>query len=596
MRICEIIRDVCDEVQRGTQRDPLWYHEAFGKRAKATEDARDVEASEGCRLLAAVFSMYFKGGPDGPFGPLVVWPDGRRSFLPRDLKAEDAAKLMELIDCASDPVFVARIADVLWIATKDHEYARKAFRAYLESAHTETDSWVPKRDWLGRAADLAMALGKKAPERAEITAEVEELFEASRADCFTRERGHWPAALADILIANRLSSDWEKLGDDCVAIARRFPIAPGCDEPRRYYELASGAYQVGGLSAKAHEARLAIARHWEAEAGAFKAAGGDSFQVSHRFEQAIHAYRKAGGERERVQVLMRDLKQANEKMITEMKAVSVPMDVEPLVREAERMMAGKAGMAAVESFAALYEPAAYADVRRGALSQSQASPLMALIGAKIVTAEGNVAANIPGMTEDEAAKVQAMVVQGYTMRQNVVGATVLEVARRAIGDGPDDSWRSAVRELIHTSGFAPQDRRDILERAMNAGFIGDRVVFAHLAIPQIENSLRVMFRNRGLPITTMNAKGIQEERDLNSLLADEAAKVVLGEALAWEMRSLLIERTGPNLRNRLCHGLLGADDFDRPAMNVLLWLTVSLLLACASTGGEHERGSASTDQ
>jgi hypothetical protein len=36
-----------------------------------------------------------------------------------------------------------------------------------------------------------------------------------------------------------------------------------------------------------------------------------------------------------------------------------PEGLEPLVREAERMMAGKARMASIESFAALYEPAPY---------------------------------------------------------------------------------------------------------------------------------------------------------------------------------------------------------------------------------------------
>ena len=112
MRTCEAAREICEEVQRGTQRDPIWYHEAFRKRAKAAEDASDGEIAGGCRLLAAVFSMYFKRGPDGPFGPLVVWPDGSRSFLPRDLKPEDIAQPEKLIDCASDPVFVARVADV----------------------------------------------------------------------------------------------------------------------------------------------------------------------------------------------------------------------------------------------------------------------------------------------------------------------------------------------------------------------------------------------------------------------------------------------------------------------------------------------------
>lgn len=67
-------------------------------------------------------------------------------------------------------------------------------------------------------------------------------------------------------------------------------------------------------------------------------------------------------------------------------------------------------------------------------------------------------------------------------------------------------------------------------------------------------------------------------------LTDEAAKTVLCEALGWEMRSLLIERTAPNLRDRLCHGPLGADDFDSPAMSVLLWLTASLLRRYAGPG------------
>jgi hypothetical protein len=587
MRICEAIRDVCRELENAKHRDPIWYHEAFGQRAKAAEEAGDVDAADSYRVLAAVFSICFKRGPDGPFGPLIAWPDGRRSFLPKDLKPEEAGELRKLIDCASAPVFVARIADVLWIATRNHEHARRAFRAYLESARSEADSWVLRRDALERAADLAMALGKKAPERAEVAAEVEKLFETSKVDCFTPERGHWPAGLAEILIDKRLASDWEKLGDECMAIARGFPILPGCDEPRRYYELAAHAYGIGGLVAKAKEARLAIAQHWEAEAGAFKLAGGDPFQISHRLEQAIHAYRKVGGEQGRGQVLMRDLKQANEKMLSEMKSVGVPIDVTPLVKEAERMMAGKAGMAALESFAALYEPAPYEDIRQEALSQSQASPLIALIGAKMVTAEGNVAANVPGITEDETAKIQAMVVQGYATRQNIVGATTLEVARRMIGEGPDESWRSAVGELVHRSHFVPDDRRGIFERALIAGFAGDRVVFAHLAIPQIENSVRVVFRNAGLPITTMNAEGVQEERDLNRLLTDRDAKTVLGEAMVWEMRSVLIEKSGPNLRNRLCHGLLGADEFDRPAMNVLLWLTASLLRAYGSTGGEQ---------
>jgi hypothetical protein len=88
-----------------------------------------------------------------------------------------------------------------------------------------------------------------------------------------------------------------------------------------------------------------------------------------------------------------------------------------------------------------------------------------------------------------------------------------------------------------------------------------------------------MFQKAGLQVTSMDAQGVQEERDLNQLLRMEGAKDVLGADLLWETRSLLIEKSGPNLRNRLCHGLLASDDFERPAVNALLWLTTLLLLA-----------------
>jgi len=148
------------------------------------------------------------------------------------------------------------------------------------------------------------------------------------------------------------------------------------------------------------------------------------------------------------------------------------------------------------------------------------------------------------------------------------------------------TWKAAIRELVEENTFVPEDRRDIYERALVAGFEGDKVLFLPLVIPQLENSLRSVFRAAGLTVTSMDSHGVQEERDLNQLLRMDAAKDVLSEDLLWEARALLIEKTGPNLRNRLCHGLLGTGDFERPAVNTLLWLTVLLLLlAQAASGG-----------
>jgi hypothetical protein len=580
MTLRDAIKQVCaDFTDRSSGPNPLEYDQAFAKRAKEAAAAGDEGLATSLRLLGSVFSMYFQFGAEGPFGPLAVFPNGQRTFLPEDLSLEQAAQLEGVLDACDDPVFRARVADVLWIRVRKHDYARKAIRAYLDSADLEK-SWVPARDYLKRAAQLAMELGPKAAERQSVKDKIEALLERDRGACFTPDRGYWPAALAEILIENRMVTDWQKLGDECVAIAKGFPVQPGCDEPRRYYDLAATCYERAGLPAKATDTKLAIARHWEAEAAKFRTPeGGDGFQIAHRLEHAIEAYRRAGGQQAKVAELMGELRRANQLALSQMKPIEVPMDVEPLILEARRGMAGKVGLAAIEAFARLRAPAPYAAVRENVLRQSKEHPLSAMISTKVMVPEGNVAATVPGMLEDEETKLQAMIVQAYAMHHDLAGATLLEEARSILAATEASPWKAAVRELVEGSAFVPEDRRAIYERALVAGFEGDRMLFSHLVIPQLENSLRRMFQKAGLQVTSMDAQGVQEERDLNQLLRMEGAKDVLGADLLWGTRSLLIEKSGPNLRNRLCHGLLASDDFERPAVNALLWLTTLLLLA-----------------
>ena len=105
------------------------------------------------------------------------------------------------------------------------------------------------------------------------------------------------------------------------------------------------------------------------------------------------------------------------------------MNVEPLILEARRVMTGKIGPAAIEAFARLRAPASYAEVRESVQRQSREHPLSAVVSMKVMVPEGNVAATVPGMLEDEEAKLQAGIVQAYAMQQDLAGATLLEEAR-----------------------------------------------------------------------------------------------------------------------------------------------------------------------
>lgn len=550
---------------------------AFRQIQDAAQKAGDQELEKFIRLLWGVFSMYFQFGKEQPFGPLMSGPQGR-TLIAEDLTDEELAQLEETLGEIDNPAFVARICDVLWIRKRNFSYAQWAIKAYLQSVDEDKDeTWVPKSEWLKRSTQIAMGLGEKAQERLIIKQKLLQLFEDGRTKCFTDRQDYWPATLLGLIIENKLADDWNDLGDKAVAVAKGFPITPGCDAPRKYYELASKCYQQANQTEKAKQAQLALAKHWEDEARSFNTPQGcDGFNLAHRLEKAIYAYREAGDSK-KAEKLVHELKDANKMALGQMKAItSPPIDATPLIKIADDLLNGKKGKDAIEAFAELHQPFSYEKEVESAKKILKDHPLQGLLDVQILTEEGNVAARVPGMIDNNDEAIKAQIIKGYNIGQTLAASTTLKRGISLILQ-PDNSWKDAIKQLVSSSVFVPQDRKDIYERAIIAGFEGDLLLFAHLIIPQIENSARRIFSINKLKITAVK-NGIQQEMDLNQLLIDPAAEKIFGKDLLWEMRSLLIEKTGPNLRNRLCHGLISSADINSASSIFLLWLTVHLIV------------------
>jgi len=551
---------------------------AFRQGQDAAQKAGDQELEKFMRLLWGVFSMYFQFTKEQSFGPLMSGPQGR-TLIPGDLTEDELLSLEECLTLSAEPQFTARICDVLWIRRKNYLYAQKAVRAYLQSVDDDKDEcWVPRSEWLRRATQIAISLGEKAPEKQAVKQKVIGLFEDGRKKCFTVEQAYWPASLLELLIENKLSDNWEEIGDKAVEIAKGFSISPGCDAPRKYYNLGSKCYQYTNKPEKAKAAKLALAKHWEDEAKSFSTPEGcDGFNWAHRLEKAIHAYREAG-ESKRAEELAHELKQANKIATSQMKAItSPPIDAMPLIKIADDKIGDKKGFAAIEAFAIVLTPFSYEHEEESAKKMLKEHPLQGLFNTQVLTEEGNVAAIIPGMPDDYDEAVKAQVVRGYNLGQSLSANTTLKRGIALILQS-GDTWKDEVKELINLSAFVSKDRADIYERAIIAGFEGDFLLFTHLIIPQIENSVRSIFGINKLKITSVLPDGTQEEKDLNTLLKDPNAEKIFGKDLIWEMRSLLIEKTGPNLRNRLCHGLMSSEDMNSTSSIFLLWLTIHLII------------------
>lgn len=550
---------------------------AFRAKQDFARKEEDKELEEFMRLLWGVFSMYFQFRKDEPFGPLMTSPKGR-TLIADDLTEEELLKLEELLEITSNSQFIARISDVLWLRRKKHKFAQKAVSAYLQSVDEDKDNcWVPRSEWLKRAAQIAMQLGAKAKERGIVKTKLMALFEKDRLNCFNVGQDYWPASILDILIENKLIDDWGELGDKSVEIAKGFSISPGCDAPRKYYKIAVGCYKNAKKSDKEKAALIAIAKHWEDEAKSFKTPDGyDGFNLAHRIEKAIHAYRKAG-EKEKAEALVHELKEANKIALSQMKVIKTPaMDAAPLIKIADDGIGDKKGIEALEAFALLARPFSYEHEKESAEKMLKEHPLQGLFDTQIMTEEGNVAARVPGIMNNHEESLKAQIIRGYNLGQSLSANTTLQRGIQLIVES-GEGWKEGIKELISNSHFVPQERVGIYERAIISGFEGDLLLFSHLIVPQIENSVRTIFCMNRLKITSVSPLGIQQEKDLNQLLTDINAEKIFGKDLLWEMRSLLVERTGPNFRNRICHGLMSSEDVNSSSSVFLLWLTVHLI-------------------
>lgn len=156
-------QDVIDECE---EKECHIYDSMFMAKAKEKESEAvgNEKTQEIYTLLGAICSFHFKPeNRDEPFGPMLVMNTGRSAIID-DISDDHLQALQEVIADIKDPEIRARIADVIWLRTKDYKAAGVAIDSYIESASNleDPESWPPCFDRVERAFRLAIQLGRKA--------------------------------------------------------------------------------------------------------------------------------------------------------------------------------------------------------------------------------------------------------------------------------------------------------------------------------------------------------------------------------------------------------------------------------------------------
>lgn len=296
-------------------------------------------------------------------------------------------------------------------------------------------------------------------------------------------------------------------------------------------------------------------------------------------ERAILALKKIGtaAARTRQEELYRRLVAHQQKVPSEMPRFQNSVDLTEGARHAQEFVSDKPLTEALAAIGFLCKPPELAFLREQAEQVFQ-SPVMGLFGYTRIGRTGGVVARTPAYDStpegaEEATRAEMFKNARLFQRCTAGGQILLALGRvRA----QHNAQLMDFQRIAEESPFVPRGREWTFGKGLYAGYTGDFTVSTHLLIPQIEHSIRLHLQAAGAATSKYNDQNLQNEFDLNTTLRMEGLSDIFGEDLVFDLRGLLIEHNGANLRNLMAHGLMEDGEFHSETAVYLWALTLRL--------------------
>ena len=506
-----------------------------------------------------------------PYGAMMIM-DGSRTAIPDDLSDEQLNVLKEKIDCFNIDL-KARIADVLWIRNKEHAMAKKAIHWLFESAKIQLspDDWVYGYERLERAFRLAKSLGKSAYDELKMIYQyMDELLISEE----YQQRQYLSIRVLELLQIIRVDFP-EKYAE--VAKKMAILIQETCEYigANDYWECSAKWYEIAKLEEQAKEAKILAAECYVLMANAT-----DSAMVKANFlQRGIEAFRRIGGSQSRTKELHTLMLEVQTKISDEMGRISTDIELTPLIEYSINRVKGKTLHEALQQFCLLSAPQSVEELKNKVEDLVKTAPFQFIVSKHIVDYEGKVVAVFPSMlTASEKERNDAL-------HANMVDQSQFE--RVIAVNGEIEPARSQIllehnitlhflSSIVQNNLLVPAGREHIVAKGLLAGFYGEWIEATNILVPQFEEAIRYVLKQNGEIVSGLE-NNLQDNRSLNTTLDNPLIDEIFGDDLAFELRALLINRFGPNLRNKVAHGLMHTNEFFSHDVIYFWWLYLRLV-------------------
>lgn len=564
-------------VEQCERKDCAMYSQCFFDAAKAAKD--EAAAIQNVYVfLGHVTSAELKPESSSePFQPVVVTVNGSRSALPKDLSESQLALLKELAPSIQDAELQARIADILWERNRDFQMAQLAVHAYLESARCleDLEQWFLPFERIQRAVCIAARLGKNSNFLTNVLDFVENLIAKHAAENST----FFPAKLMRILQDQRFENftKYVELSERAATFAEQ---SKEWDRAREYWEITGRWYAIAKDAENQRRVHVKIAETHVSEADSTVSNPSPSYMVAAScLQKAIEAFRRVGGMKERIEELHQLLLQYQPQSMSEMVMHSHEIDIGELVDYSMAQVRGKSFKDAIIQLALMGSSPSVKKLQSQVEEGLRNYPLQFLLSETLYSQTGKVIAHKPSIIsnnlEESETALQISMLKQARYKQQVHASAVVNPARYQITLEHNASVEDFAF-VIMNNPLIPPGREMIYARGFIEGLRGDFLVATHLLIPQIEHSIRYLLEQRGCIVSGLDDRGVQDEHNINVLIRRSELVEMLGEDIVFDLKGLLVQRFGTNLRNQMAHGLIGYGGFFTDENAYLWWLTLRL--------------------
>ncbi len=553
------------------------------------------------RFIGQLLFMHLEpSNPDTPFRAAIIMQTKRSAAL-EDYDPVALDLVRQLADVATSPALRARFCDLIWVSSKDHSMAALAAESYLATFKLvdSADEWVRDIDGLQRGMDLARILGGKKPTFIGYVEFIETRLATLESIC---EDAYGARLLA--LLADHKAGDLAKSAKIAEAIADRLESAGPSFLAEDYYDWAARFHQMRSDPAAAKKIGIKKGESLVALAFACVDRPGQRYlSATHHLAKGVECLRQSNAEESRVKTLHATLLEWQEKATGEMKSFHHETDVSELVEHTRKRLEGKSLREAILLMALGHPVIDTEKLRQRVIENADKFPMSTMFGGVMMARDGRVMAHKPsGFTTDAAAREEfieaEMFHQAAQIDWNMRAQAYIDVCRREIWLEHRPTLDD-LQFLVLQNPFIPPGHEGLFLKAIAAGFRGDLDIVTHFLVPQIEEMIRHILRRAGHITSKLDAKLIQEQRLLGTLLAMPETEEMLGKDHIFELRGLLCEKFGHDLRNRLAHGFVTHSDCWTSEVLNVWWLVIRFLcfpIAQMQSGEPKQVGDEVTDE